>query len=99
MTIVHPAAILFLILPAGWNHRQRIKCAEMRTIRVIFRGGELKLLEPVALAENTTVTLVLLDNDDLSAGAIAELASVGKAFEFCADAREDVYDESDGEAV
>ena len=46
----------------------------MRTIRAIFRGGNLKPLDPIDLPENTYLTVALLDSDDLSTEAIAELA-------------------------
>jgi hypothetical protein len=71
----------------------------MRTIRAIFRGGNLKLLDPLDLPENTCLTVALLESDDLSAEAIAELARQGGALEFLNDPREDIYSESDGEAV
>jgi predicted DNA-binding antitoxin AbrB/MazE fold protein len=71
----------------------------MKTIRAIFEGGTLKPLDPVDLPENTRLTLALLDNDDLCADAIAELAGKDKSFDFLNDPREDVYSESDGEAV
>jgi predicted DNA-binding antitoxin AbrB/MazE fold protein len=71
----------------------------MRTIRAVFRAGNFKPLEPVDLPENTPVTVALLDSDDLSADAIAELSRNGKAFDFLNDPREDLYSESDGEAV
>jgi len=71
----------------------------MRTIRTVFRAGSFRPLEPIDLPENTPVTLALLDSDDLSADALAELARDGKAFDFLNDPREDVYSESDGEAV
>jgi hypothetical protein len=58
-----------------------------------------KPLDPVDLPENTRLTVALLDGDDLSAHAIAELASKDQAFEFLNDPREDIYSESDGEAV
>jgi hypothetical protein len=45
------------------------------------------------------VTVALIDSDDLSADAIGELAGKDKAFEFLNDPREDLYSESDGEAV
>ena len=71
----------------------------MRTIRAIFRDGNLEPLDPVDLPENTHLTLALLDSDDLSADAIAELARNEGAFEFLGDSREDIYSEHDGEAV
>jgi predicted DNA-binding antitoxin AbrB/MazE fold protein len=71
----------------------------MKTIRAIFRDGTLKPLDPVELPENTPLTLALLDPDDLAAEAIAELADKGKSFEFLNDPLEDIYSESDGEAV
>jgi predicted DNA-binding antitoxin AbrB/MazE fold protein len=71
----------------------------MRTIRAVFQDGNLKPLEPIDLPENTRVTVALLDGDDLSAEAIAELARKEKAFQFLNDPREDIYSESDGEAV
>jgi predicted DNA-binding antitoxin AbrB/MazE fold protein len=71
----------------------------MRTIRAIFRDGALKPLEPIDLPENTPLTVAVFDSDDLSAGAIAELARKGGAFGFLNDPREDIYSESDGEAV
>ena len=55
--------------------------------------------DPVDLPENTRLTVALLDSDDLSAAAIAELAQKDKAFDFLNDPREDVYMESDGKAV
>ena len=45
------------------------------------------------------MTVALLDTDDLSADAIAELARKDGAFEFLNDPREDIYTESDGEAL
>jgi hypothetical protein len=71
----------------------------MRTIRAIVQHGNLKPLEPIGLPENTPLTVALLDSDDLSADALAELASKNKAFDFLSDPREDIYAESDGEAV
>jgi predicted DNA-binding antitoxin AbrB/MazE fold protein len=71
----------------------------MRKIRAIFQGGNFKPLEPIDLPENTRLTVALLDSDDLSADAIAQLAREGGAFEFLNDAREDIYSESDGETV
>ncbi|MGB7157967.1 MAG: antitoxin family protein [Tepidisphaeraceae bacterium] len=71
----------------------------MKTIRAIFRDGTLKPLDPVDLPENTRLTLAVLDDDDLSADAIAELAGKDRSFDFLSDPREDVYSESDGEAV
>ena len=72
----------------------------MRTIRAIFRDGNLEPLDPVDLPENTRVTVALLeDGDDLSADALAELSAKGGALDFLHDAREDIYSISDGEAV
>jgi predicted DNA-binding antitoxin AbrB/MazE fold protein len=71
----------------------------MRTLRAVFRGGNFKPLEPIDLPEGTPVMVALVDSDDLSADALAELARHDKAFEFLSDPREDIYCESDGEAV
>jgi hypothetical protein len=71
----------------------------MRTIRAIVRHGNLQPLDPIDLPENARVTLALLETDDLSADAIAELARQDGAFEFLNDPREDIYSESDGEAL
>ena len=69
------------------------------TIRAVFRDGALQPLDPVDLPENTRLTVALLGGDDLSADAIAELAGQDRAFHFLNDPGEDVYNESDGEAV
>jgi hypothetical protein len=71
----------------------------MQTIRAIFRGGSLEPLDPIDLPENTCLTLAFLGSDELSAEAIAELGRTGGAFDFLNDPREDIYSESDGEAV
>ena len=71
----------------------------MKTIRAIFRDGTFKPLDPVDLPENTRLTVALLDGDDPSADAIAELSQKDKAFAFLNDPREEIYGESDGEAV
>ncbi|NOT00583.1 MAG: antitoxin family protein [Phycisphaerales bacterium] len=71
----------------------------MRTIRVIFQGGDLKLLESVDLPENTPLTFALLDDDDLPVEGMVRAAQAGGAFDFLSDPREDIYSESDGEAV
>ena len=71
----------------------------MKTICAIFRDGTFKPLDPVDLPENTRLTVALLDSDDLSADAIAELASKDKSFDFLNDPRDDIYSDSDGEAV
>lgn len=71
----------------------------MKTIRAIFRDGNLTPLDPLDLPENTRLTIALLDVDDLSADAIAELANKDKSFEFLNDPREDLYTASDGEAI
>ena len=71
----------------------------MRTIRAVFRGGNFEPLEPIDLPEDTPVTVALVDPDDLSADALAELARNGGAFDFLNDSREDIYCDSDGEAV
>jgi len=61
--------------------------------------GIFKPPEPVDLPENTRLTVALLDSDDLSPDAVAELARMGGAFDFLNDPREEIYCESDGEAV
>jgi predicted DNA-binding antitoxin AbrB/MazE fold protein len=71
----------------------------MRKIRAIFQDGKFKPLEPINLPENTRLTVALLDSDEVSADAIAQLAHEGEAFDFLNDPREDIYSESDGEAV
>ena len=71
----------------------------MRTLHAIFQHGTLKLLEPVELPENARVIVALLDEDDLSPEAIAEMARTGGAFDFLSDPREDIYSDTDGEAV
>jgi len=72
----------------------------LKTIRAIFRDGTFKPLDPVDLPENTRLRVALLDDgDDLSAAAIGELAGADQSFEFLSDPREDIYSESDGEAV
>jgi predicted DNA-binding antitoxin AbrB/MazE fold protein len=71
----------------------------MQTIRAIFQDGNFKPLDPVNLPENTHLTVALLQGDDLSADAIAKLARNDGAFDFLADPREDIYSESDGEAI
>ena len=71
----------------------------MKTIRAIFRDGTLEPLDPIDLPENTRLTVALLDGDDLDAGAVGELSQTDKAFDFLNDPREDIYSESDGEAV
>jgi hypothetical protein len=71
----------------------------MQTIRAIFRDGNFEPLDPVDLPENTRLTVALLESDDVSADAIAELADRDGAFDFLNDPREDIYSESDGEAV
>ena len=71
----------------------------MKRIRTIFRDGAFEPLDPVDLPENTRLTVALLDNDDVGADGIAHLAGANQAFEFLKDPSEDVYSESDGEAV
>jgi len=71
----------------------------MRTIRAVVRNGNLKPLDPLDLPENARLTVALLDQDDLSADALAELARRGGSFDFLNDPREDIYSESDGEAL
>ena len=71
----------------------------MRTIRAIFRDGDLKLLESADLPENTPLTLALIEADDLPAEGIAQTAQADHAFAFLSDPREDLYSETDGEAV
>ena len=72
---------------------------EVVECRAIFRDGALRPLDPIDLPENTRVTLALLDSDDLAADAIADLAAADKSFEFLNDPREDIYSDSDGEAI
>ena len=71
----------------------------MRTIRTIFQGGDLKLLETVDLPENTPLTPALFVDDDLPVEGISGAAQAGEAFDFLSDPREDIYSQSDGEAV
>lgn len=71
----------------------------MQTIRAIFRDGSFTPLDPVDLPENTRLMVALLDSDDLPAESIAQLAHKGGVFDFLNDPREDVYSETDGEAV
>jgi len=65
----------------------------------MIRGGNFKPLEPIDLPENTPMTVALLDSDDLSTHAIAELARNGAAFDFLLDPLENIYSETDGEPV
>jgi predicted DNA-binding antitoxin AbrB/MazE fold protein len=71
----------------------------MRTIRAVFRDGNIHPLEPVDLPENAQLRIALLDSDDLPTDALAKLARAGEAFDFLDDAREDIYSESDGEPI
>jgi predicted DNA-binding antitoxin AbrB/MazE fold protein len=73
----------------------------VRRVDAIFTQGTLHPVEPLTLPEGTRVHLsvALLDSDDLAADAIAELAGKDTSFDFLNDPREDVYNESDGEAV
>ncbi len=71
----------------------------MRTIRIVFRRRSFTPLEPTDLPGNTPARVALLENDDLSADALAKLATTGKAFDFLNDPREDIYSESDGESL
>jgi len=71
----------------------------MRTVKAVYREGVLRPLEPLALPEDSTVTLAVLDTDDLAAAGIAEAAVSGDAFDFLADSREDLYTLQDGEPV
>lgn len=71
----------------------------MRTVRVIYKAGQLRLLESADLPEDTPLTLALLENDDLPAEGLARAAQASGAFDFLSDPREDIYSESDGEAV
>jgi hypothetical protein len=71
----------------------------MRTIRAVFRGGNFEPLEPIDLPEDTPVTVAWVDSDDLSADALAELTRDGAALDFLNDSREDIYSDSDGEAL
>ncbi|HEX4792359.1 MAG TPA: antitoxin family protein [Humisphaera sp.] len=71
----------------------------MKTIRAVYRDGTLQPLDPVDLPENTRITVALLDGDDLPADAIGELAGKDTSFQFLNDPREDIYSESDGEAL
>lgn len=71
----------------------------MRTIRAVFRDGNIHPLEPVDLPENAQLRIALLDSDDLPTEALAELAQAGNAFDFLDDPREDIYNEADGEPV
>lgn len=71
----------------------------MRTIRAVFRGGNIHPLEPVDLPENAQLRIAVIESDDLPADALAELAESGKAFDYLDDPREDVYAATDGEPV
>jgi predicted DNA-binding antitoxin AbrB/MazE fold protein len=71
----------------------------MRTVKAVFSEGVLRPLEPLVLPEDSTVTVAVLDADDLAATGIAETAAGGGAFDFLADSREDLYTLQDGEPV
>ena len=71
----------------------------MRPFKLSFKGGNLRPLEPLNLPENTRLTVAIMDEDDVSAKGIASLAEEGAAFDFLSDSREDMYSDSDGEAV
>jgi hypothetical protein len=71
----------------------------MRTIHAIVRNGNLQPIEPIGFPDNTRLTLALLESDDLSADALARVSQSGEAFDFLNDPREDIYSETDGEAV
>ncbi len=71
----------------------------MRVIRAIFKGGMLTPLDPLALPEDATVTIALLDADDAPAAGIRATAHASSAFAFLDDAREDIYSPDDGEPV
>lgn len=69
-----------------------------RTVRAVYEGGVLRLLERVELPEQGEVTVVILD-DDVPSDAIAQLAMSGGSFDFLADPCEDIYTREDGEPV
>jgi hypothetical protein len=71
----------------------------MRVIKAVFKGGMLTPLDPLALPEDATVTLALLDADDGPAAGIGATALAGGAFSFLNDAHEDIYSPDDGEPV
>ncbi len=71
----------------------------MRVIKALFKGGMLTPLDPLALPEDSTVTLALLDADDAPAAGIGATALAGGAFGFLDDPREDIYSADDGEPV
>jgi hypothetical protein len=71
----------------------------MRTVRAILRDGSIRPFEPIDWPENTPITAAPLESEDLFSAAPAELAGTSNALQFLNDPRENVYTESDGEAV
>ena len=71
----------------------------MHTLRAVFKHGVFELLEPLELPEDTAVMLVLVEGDDLPACGVAQTATMGGAFDFLADPREDIYGPEDGKPV
>ncbi len=69
----------------------------MLSVRAIYDGKELKLLEEVKITEPKEVIVTFLEvgKEDITAEEIQVVAERGKAFDFLEEEEEDVYTDED----
>ena len=68
-----------------------------KVIHAIFENGVFRPVEKINLPEHQEVKLVI--EEDIPTEAIAIVAEGGGGFDFLADAREDIYQITDGEPI
>jgi hypothetical protein len=71
----------------------------MVSVKAIYDGQQLRLLEPVAFSKPQEVIVVFLnlnqEKEDISGKQIAHLISTNEAFDFLNEPEEDIYSDSD----
>ena len=72
--------------------------SEPKTIKAVYEHGTLRLLEPVDLPEQSSVTIIIVDNG-MATDEIRQLAAAGGSFDFLEAPEEDVYSREDGEPI
>jgi hypothetical protein len=73
----------------------------LKSVRGVFDGKHIRLLEPLSLPENAQVIIIVLDEppveaeEELSASELLGLSAASGALDFLNDSAEDIYTDAD----
>jgi hypothetical protein len=73
----------------------------LKSVRGVFDGKHIRLLEPLSLPENAQVIIIVLDEppveaeEELSASELLGLSAASGALDFLNDPAEDIYTDAD----